>query len=1004
MRFLQALSLPSLNFRQTRGTGLLAVFLLSLLAVGCGSSSGGGYVAGPDQGGSNNPTTGSVTFNFVQAQSAIVVPTGTNSLRFEFFSELNGSGALVYRATNAYAASVTIANVPTSARSAVVTAIDSDGFPVSEFTVNVNVPANGNTTVSASTGTSVAVTLTGISATPISLSLGLDGVAQLSLAANFSNGDQVPLTGDLLDEVTFSSSDASVVDVDGAPGTVRAVLTGDAVVTATFRGFDATVPVIVSVGGGVPPIAQDLELSVTSVTLAQGTQSEPIVATATFNDGTERPVTAQQGLTFTSTDGGVTVDSNQRIVAGPGVTPGTTATVTFFYLGQTATVTVTVNAATLTGIAVEPASISLPFGGFEQELVVRGTFSNGQSLALSPGNGVNQYTLAENSDLFSLDGATLVTAANGGAGSGIVTATSGSFTAQSAVSVGQVFIEELTISPASVTLNPGQDQDFAVTALLSDGRSFAVTDFAALQISLGSGTGSVVLNDNRVVATSGGSGTRNINFSFPGAGLGGLTVTASAVVTVEALTLESIAVTFAGNAIPLTGVNLPRGYVGIFEVIGTFSNGSVRRLDADEYHLEQVGEATLGYNPDPYNAVQIFDQSYAANGYSQTTAAFNSTAVFPRRGLINQSVGNPRSTFATAVVGPDFPAVVADWRRSETVPGGPFAEAELVINTPAPGSGGSPSSVGGNIGNFDLFNIVIDGYEELNVNNISVTVIDPVGTVAVDTSSAFAFRPTDPVLLVGTAREFAVRVDFEQASAGDNGETDIDPPTYDPPAAPITGFKLAEVNMLFRNDVESGNPNFVTHRPTPLGFPALFVANAVQASAIEVGAIPLAGPGARVQEVTAGVFDYARDTFGATSPITYEIDEATGAISVEFTYIEVNNSTNIDILVANVLRLDPNVGSLELPVGGGQLFRTLAQYRPGNPFTDVSLDYRPTVTTGEGTVVVSQNALDSGHVTVNAIAPGAAVVQALDVLGNVLPARGTGSFTTTNITVTGPTP
>ena len=69
------------------------MFICAFLAVGCSSGGGGdSFVASPGGGvpaggggGGATAGAGSVTFNFVRAQSAIVVPTTTVQLRFEFF-------------------------------------------------------------------------------------------------------------------------------------------------------------------------------------------------------------------------------------------------------------------------------------------------------------------------------------------------------------------------------------------------------------------------------------------------------------------------------------------------------------------------------------------------------------------------------------------------------------------------------------------------------------------------------------------------------------------------------------------------------------------------------------------------------------------------------------------------------------------------------------------------------------------------------------------------------
>lgn len=998
MKIQNIFDLPSLDSTRKSTVGLLAALLLSLFLVGCGGDGGGGnFVATPDTGGAGggnntNTGTGSVTFNFVQAQSSpLVVPVGTNRLRFEFFNAADGDGNMVYRVTRDYAAQVTIEDVPTTSRSVVVTAFGADGFPTVQFEADFTISQDEDITISQTDASRSNVTLDELVASPQSLSLGSGGTIRLTLTAVFSSGDRVALSEAHLDEVTFNTSNSSVATVSA--GVVSSVSSGTANITATFRGVTATVPVQVNTGPTPPPIATGLSIDPETLpSLPVGSLSEALTITATIQGSGEREVTFNDGLTYISSVAGVTVTNDLKIQIASNVPSGTVATVTFRYLGQTASINVTVVAKTLVDLTFVPSSVSIPFGQFSLPVEIRGLYSDGTDAELP----ASDFLFTETSSLFSYavsDDKLIVTSAtSGSAGSGVLTVSSQTdpvVTKPLTVSVGSVFVRELLVSPTATTLNPGQAQEFTVTAVFSDDRTVDVTDSGNLQVTLGTGDAGAVLNGTRVVATVPGA-SRQIRFVYPGTGNGGANVSATATLTVVPVTLTSVKVEFAGKELGnVPVVNLPRGYVGVFEVIGTYSNGSTRRLEANEYRITEDRE-TLAYNPDPNGAVELFDDTYSIPRANDTGLGDAGDLVFNQR---TETTSGSRSTRNAFLVKDSFRAVVADWRRYEPVETGGTVEVDVVVNEEV--GGGETSVIGGNIGNFDLFKIEVldadgDVIDSLTRKNIQVAVVDPIGVVTV-ASGAYANRPTDPNLLIGTPREFDVLVDF-QVSQAEEGENEIDPPTYSPPAAEIKNFKLAEANLLFVNDIAGGNPNLVSHRPTPIGLPALFVNNAVQVTNLEVSVVPIGGFGGRVVPISATERLYAYDTFGPATAVNPEFPD--GGFKITYDYFAVDNQgAGFDIVVASVLTLEPVLSPFNLPVGAGQYFRTIAIYGAGQSPVDVSLDYRPIVTSGEGDFVISESSVDTGVILVNGIAAGSAVVQALDVDGNQVPARSQGSYT-----------
>lgn len=1047
MRFKEFFSLPSLSSKQRPLLGLLTALLFVTLVAGCGSSSGGSFVATPGDGGNTNVGTSRVTFNFVKAQSAITVPNSTVNLRFEFFTGTEGSGSLVLRENRPFAASVTFENIPVTVNSAVVTAIDSNGFPVQQFKAELNLAADQAVAINAANGVTSAVTLDDLSANPAALSLGLEGSVKLNISAVFSNKDSVVLSGELLtDEVLFSSNDTSTAAVAG-DGTVSAVLAGETFVTATFRGKTVTVPVTVSTGNAIPPLAQSLTVAPASVSLPVGAVSPKLEFTVTFPGGITRKVGSAQGVVLSSSAAGITLNANDQIVIGGSVEPGTIATVTGTYAGLRARVQVTVEDATLNSISVAPANVSLPFGGFEQKLVASGSYSNGSTVELDP----STLTFAESSALFSVNAdGLLVTAASGTSGTGTVTVSHKTAQVNSVsanITVGAVTVNSLLVERdgeqvGSLTLTSGEFADVVIKAELSNGNIVDVSGFAVLQRTL-TGTG-VVLNGGRVVGVTPGT-TSTVKYTLPGSGLEGATVSTELVVTVEAVTLVSVEYHFAGNPIADSAqtVNLPRGYVGVFEVYGTFSNGAVRKLRASEYTLKKNGGAR---NP---GAIQLLNSSYklrqpdahyfdgkpapgtggggADDDFTTNDAVVDDflTSTFtgtPARIPVLRTMDTSKdsSNDRSFAVKETFRAVVADWYIGR-YDSAPFSEPNTFQHAP-------DSSA--------RIVISVTGYPDFD-RQITVTVIDPEGPPTVSTPE-FANSPGDPNIPVGTPRELVVRVEFPRSA----------PPVSLPPdVGPLKNFKLAEANISFSTDdlpdaTDQPEPSYrqvIHHRVTELGFIGVTSDVPYDVGLISVAASPIGGAVAAPLLVKAPSLDPASGNY---VPGEYESDlrvfgESSGLTSVEDPFYSIprdpgpvtfvdrpegqpddqlrrtytmfdNGGAGFRVVEPVYFSIEPSNSGLVLEVGQNQIFQTVAQWSANEEVKDVSKDYPPQLPAAETNVVGfperEEDGSSTGHLTVSGVKAGTtATVTAFDVAGAPITPYGTGSRNNTVINVVAPT-
>lgn len=636
------------NFKRSI-LGLFVTFICALVMAGCSGGSGGSgdFVASPTgnaAGGGANAGNGSVTFNFVRAQNAVVVPVNTVNLRIEFFTGLGGTGAIVKSDTVPFAATVTIEGVPSSARSSVVTALTAEGFPVSQFTVNTSVPANGTVVIDSADGTTEPVTTTSLSSSPASVSLGAGSTTQLTIASLFSNGETVSLGGALASNVTFTSDNLTVAQVD-ANGNVQGVVNGTATITATFDGRSVTIPIVVGTGTTPPPTVDDLAITVnggTTISLPVGAQSDPIAAVATFSNMTTQPVDQTNGVNFSSNVAGINVDAQGRITVDASVGAGASGNIQASFQGAVSNqISVVVTADRVVSLTVGQSVSSLPFGGFEQVLTVTANFSGNSPSFTVPFEDVT-FSGEDSVTIISRDDQIIaVTNANGTPGDDEITveytpmmvAVNPPVTSTFIVNVGTVFVQSLTVdvpqTPEKTNeLSVGEVQEFTVTATLSDTANTVVdvSKFASLmaetnpanapQIAVSGNqvTGIIptATNPNERVSPTNPENEIAVTFFLAAAGENGSRVDATIpnIVVLKEF-LDSVVYQFAGNNVPDNNtVNLPRGYVGVFEIVGTFNTGTVRQLNVNEYDFVLGASTTPAKAAPGFEAISRFDDNY----------------------------------------------------------------------------------------------------------------------------------------------------------------------------------------------------------------------------------------------------------------------------------------------------------------------------------------------------------------------------------------------------------
>ncbi len=321
------------------------------------------------------------------------------------------------------------------------------------------------------------------------------------------------------------------------------------------------------------PLVAALSLEPGSANLAPGA-SQHFQATAILSDGSTRSV----GVSWDPTGGSINL--NGDYVAGN--TPGTyrvIATVPGTTLADTATVTIGDPTATLTGIVLNPSTVSVAAGG-SQQFSVAASWSDGSSTApaltwSATGGSVSSaglYVAGSAPGTYRV----IAQAANGVADTSTVSITAA---AQTAVSV----------SPATATVLAGASQQFTAVGTWSDGS----TAVASVTWSAQGGT----ISSSGLYTAGGSAGTYRVIATAQG---GAPADTSLVTVTVTTPVLTSLLLSPGSTSLAPGGTRQ-------FSVSGTMSDGSsvvpVVTWSATGGTVSSSGLFTAGQNSGNYRVI-----------------------------------------------------------------------------------------------------------------------------------------------------------------------------------------------------------------------------------------------------------------------------------------------------------------------------------------------------------------------------------------------------------------
>ncbi len=391
-------------------------------------------------------SSGSVTgtSSLVVTPAAVIglnVVPGTVSIPLGSRSQLQAMATMSDGTTQDMSATATWG----STQSAVAT-VNTQGFvtAVGKGAAQVSAAYHGFTS-----STSITVgpaALVSIAVSPTSSSLPLGKTEQLAATGTFTDGT----TQDLTSSATWSSSGPTIASVNAAGAAVAKAI-GSTTIGASSGTVTGTASLAVT---AAVPVSVSVAPATLSLPLGTGSQLQAI---ANMSDGTQQ--TLSSSVTWQTSQATVATVNAQGSVNGVGKGA---AQVSAAYQGLTGTASITVGPPALVSIAVTPNQLSLPVDESKQ-LTATGTFTDASTQDLT-----QSATWSSSATKIGSVNSTGMAVANA-VGTATISATSGTATGTTNLTVSPAAIVALNIVPATLSMTLGSSSQLQAIATLSDG-------------------------------------------------------------------------------------------------------------------------------------------------------------------------------------------------------------------------------------------------------------------------------------------------------------------------------------------------------------------------------------------------------------------------------------------------------------------------------------------------------------------------------------------------------
>ncbi len=553
--------------------------------------------------------------------------------------------------------------------------------------------------------------LSSILITPASTTLAAGQTKQLKVTGAYSDGS----TQDLSNAVTWSSSSQSIATVN-ASGVVTAKATGQATISAVSGSLSATASVNVT-GAVLASIA----VAPTSASVATG-QTQQFSATGVFTDGSATDIT--DSVTWSSDTLGVATLSTKTPGLVSGVSPGM-AKITATSGTVVGTAPLVVTAATLLSIDISPDDESTPIGG-QVPYVVTGTYTDDSTQDLT------------NASFTSSDPAIAVIDPVTGIATGVatsptpvtITATVGSLTSTTTLTVLSPTLKSISITPAAATLAVGTTSQLALTGVFSDGNTEPLTEGVTWTSSVPSIAG-VDLNGLAIGIAAGQS---TITAVYGGS-------SATATLTVVPPTPSYVSVTPATTAIGIGGTQQ-------YTATAVFADGSTQDVTSQAQWESSSAVVALVSNTGLANALSM--------GSTKISAVFQN--------VIGSATLNVSSAKLTSITVLPAAPIVPTRTKIQFTAMGTFSDGNTILLTGVSWHSSSAS----------LANMTSNGVartKKTGTVTISASLNGVTGKTTMTITSlplvSVTIAPDNPTIAPGTVQQFSLIGTFGDGSTVD---------------------------------------------------------------------------------------------------------------------------------------------------------------------------------------------------------------------------------------------
>jgi len=399
-------------------------------------------------------------------------------------------------------------------------------------------------------------TLQSLTVTPANAKIAKYTDQQFTATGTFSNGT----TQNISSQVTWSSSQPTVASVNKSGLALAGSAAGSTVIMASMSGISASANLTIT----------NANLDSITVTPANSTVPQGVfrqfVATGAFSDGSTQDLSAI--TTWSSTSTSVAQVSSSGLLAALGLG---TATISATLNSTTGTTDVTVATPVLISVAIQPSNGKVAVGTGVQ-LTAIGTYNNGGT------KNITASVTWSSSSNSTVSVSSLGFASAPAVGTATITATLGSVTTSTNLTVTDATLTSLVVTPTAQTIAVGGTRQFTSTGSFNDGSTQNMTPLATWGSS-----NTAVASMSGATATGLGGGTTTISAVFG-------SVTGKTSLTVSTATLDTLTITPSSATISVSGTQQ-------FTLIGHYSDGTTLTLTTSgTWSSSDTSVAAIGTN------------------------------------------------------------------------------------------------------------------------------------------------------------------------------------------------------------------------------------------------------------------------------------------------------------------------------------------------------------------------------------------------------------------------